>query len=423
MPITYKVLGQSTPTPNVLDRLYTAPGDGQGIISSITVCNNSELFARFRIRVTKSGTGQSYFVEYDAPLARNETLPVVYQIALDANDYVDATSTTGKVSFSAFGFEQRRVSGIKYKILGQKIPAVNNLENLYTVPGGLQGVAASIVVCNNSDRFAQFKIAVNSADGTTFIEYNDNLVANETIAYIYGVTLGSGDSIDVYATTDTVAFSAFGFEGASMWGGSGIDGGGSGGGGAAGPAGPPGATGATGPAGPPGNPGVTGPTGPQGPAGSGSSGFSGFSGYSGQDGAASSSGFSGYSGISGTSGYSGRSGYSGVGTSGYSGISGFSGFSGSSPAWLRKTGTWTAASGERIKASTAGGAWSLTFPPSPAEDDQIEILDIDGTFDTNNLTILTNGKKVMGFTTSWILDTQSFHEIFTYDTTNGDWRI
>lgn len=92
-------------------------------------------------------------------------------------------------------------------------------------------------------------------------------------------------------------------------------------------------------------------------------------------------------------------------------------------AWIRKTGTYTASPSERIKASTTGGAWSLTFPASPVDGDQVEVQDVDGTFDTANLTILVNGKKVMGFTTSFVLDTKYFHQVFVYDSTLGDWRI
>lgn len=93
------------------------------------------------------------------------------------------------------------------------------------------------------------------------------------------------------------------------------------------------------------------------------------------------------------------------------------------PTWLRKTGTYTAVSGDHIKASTTGGAWSLTFPAAPSDGDQIEVQDVDGTFQTNNLTLLVNGKKIMGYTTSFVLDTQFEHMIFVYDSTLGDWRI
>lgn len=95
---------------------------------------------------------------------------------------------------------------------------------------------------------------------------------------------------------------------------------------------------------------------------------------------------------------------------------------GSNP-WIRKTTTYTALSGDRVKASTTGGAWSLTFPAAPTDGDEIELIDINGTFGSNNLTLLTNGKKIMGFTTSWVLDTSYVHLVFVYDSTLGDWRI
>ncbi len=92
-------------------------------------------------------------------------------------------------------------------------------------------------------------------------------------------------------------------------------------------------------------------------------------------------------------------------------------------AWLRKTSAYTALSGDKIRASTTAGAWSLTFPAAPADGDEITVMDLDGTFNTNNLTILANGKKVMTNTTSWVIDTQFFHKVFVYDATLGDWRI
>lgn len=92
-------------------------------------------------------------------------------------------------------------------------------------------------------------------------------------------------------------------------------------------------------------------------------------------------------------------------------------------AWIRKTTTYTAVSGDHIKASTTGGAWSLTFPSAPSDGDEIEVQDVDGTFHTNNLTVLANGKKIMGFTTSWVLNSRYFRQKFVYDATNGDWRV
>lgn len=91
--------------------------------------------------------------------------------------------------------------------------------------------------------------------------------------------------------------------------------------------------------------------------------------------------------------------------------------------WIRKTAAYTAASGDRIKASTAGGAWPLTFPPAPANGDEVEVQDVDGTFNASNLTLLVNSKKIMGYTTSYILDTPCARLCFVYDATLGDWRF
>lgn len=91
--------------------------------------------------------------------------------------------------------------------------------------------------------------------------------------------------------------------------------------------------------------------------------------------------------------------------------------------WIRKTGAYGATSGDRIKASTTGGGWNLTFPAAPADGDEIEVQDVDGSFYTNNLTLLVNGKKIMGFTTSFVLDTAYADLVFVYDSTLGDWRF
>ena len=61
-----------------------------------------------------------------------------------------------------------------------------------------------------------------------------------------------------------------------------------------------------------------------------------------------------------------------------------------------KTTTYTAAAGEGIFANTTGGAWTLTLPASPSAGDFVSVIDYAGTFDTNNLTIARNGKKIQG---------------------------
>jgi hypothetical protein len=91
--------------------------------------------------------------------------------------------------------------------------------------------------------------------------------------------------------------------------------------------------------------------------------------------------------------------------------------------WATKTTTYTAVSGDRIKANTSTvGAFNITFPAAPLDGDQIEILDIKSNFATANCSILGNGKSAMGFS-PLALNVKNLHVVFTYDATLGDWRI
>jgi hypothetical protein len=90
--------------------------------------------------------------------------------------------------------------------------------------------------------------------------------------------------------------------------------------------------------------------------------------------------------------------------------------------WARKTTTYSVNSWEHIQADTTSAAWSMTFPASPAAGDEIEIQDATGNFSTNNLTLLTNGNKIMGFTTSFVMNVNYAHLVFVYNATSGDWR-
>lgn len=92
-------------------------------------------------------------------------------------------------------------------------------------------------------------------------------------------------------------------------------------------------------------------------------------------------------------------------------------------AWITKTGAYTVTSGDRVKADTQSiGAFSITFPIAPIEGDQIEILDVKSSFDINNLTLLGNGKTIMGVT-NLFLNVKYLHRVFTYDAILNDWRI
>ena len=60
--------------------------------------------------------------------------------------------------------------------------------------------------------------------------------------------------------------------------------------------------------------------------------------------------------------------------------------------WESKSTSFTAAAGKAYFCDTTGGTISVTLP-SPTQKDTIRFLDVAGTFDTNNLTVLYGSSK------------------------------
>ena len=103
-----------------------------------------------------------------------------------------------------------------YKVLGQSNPSATTETALYS-PSGVAAVVSTITICNQASAAATYRIAVRpSADGSTaakhWIVYGATVAASDTTALTLGITLAAGDSIRVYASTATLAFSAFGSE-------------------------------------------------------------------------------------------------------------------------------------------------------------------------------------------------------------------
>lgn len=83
-----------------------------------------------------------------------------------------------------------------------------------------------------------------------------------------------------------------------------------------------------------------------------------------------------------------------VSVCGLEGIQGLSG-AGLTP-WASQSANYTAVSGDRILASTAGGSWSLMLPSAPSAGDNVQIMDADGAFSAHPLTIDPNGETICG---------------------------
>ena len=104
-----------------------------------------------------------------------------------------------------------------YKVLGRKASAATTMEELYAVPSSTSTVVSTITVCNRASAARTYRIALKPATATTlatehYIAYDVTIAANDTTALTLGLTLGTGNSIQVYASAADLTFQAFGSE-------------------------------------------------------------------------------------------------------------------------------------------------------------------------------------------------------------------
>ena len=78
----------------------------------------------------------------------------------------------------------------------------------------------------------------------------------------------------------------------------------------------------------------------------------------------------------------------------------------------------TVAANDRYFVDTSGGAKTITLPASPQVGDQVSLVDLASTFDTNNLTVGRNGKKINNATADLVVSTEdsAIGLVFTGDT-------
>lgn len=89
-----------------------------------------------------------------------------------------------------------------------------------------------------------------------------------------------------------------------------------------------------------------------------------------------------------------------------------------------KTSSYTAAANDLVRCDTTAGAFSITFPASPADGVMIGIVDIANTFTTNIITVLPNtGKTIESDATSYLLDISGASVVFVYNSNTTNWRL
>ena len=104
-----------------------------------------------------------------------------------------------------------------YKVLAQSNPSATTETTLYTVPAATSAVVSTLTIANQTGSSATYRIAVRpSADASTtakhWIVYGATVAASDSTMLTLGITLATGDKIQVYASTANLSFSAFGSE-------------------------------------------------------------------------------------------------------------------------------------------------------------------------------------------------------------------
>lgn len=102
-----QVLGQQAPGAAVWVNLYTVPALTNTVVSSLVICNRSNVWTTVYVRVRPGGAAFStrHYLLYQLRLEGNDVYVWTSGIGLAATDVVDVQNTLATCSFSLFGSE------------------------------------------------------------------------------------------------------------------------------------------------------------------------------------------------------------------------------------------------------------------------------------------------------------------------------
>ena len=88
-----------------------------------------------------------------------------------------------------------------------------------------------------------------------------------------------------------------------------------------------------------------------------------------------------------------------------------------------KTSNYTAIAGEDLLIDTTLSAVTITLPASPSLNTKVSFFDYAGTWDSNNLTIIRNGEKIMRAASDLVITTKDLSFTLVYIDTTVGWII
>ena len=109
MPTAYKVLGRKHSAATTMEELYAVPSSTSAVVSTITICNLSNVSRTYRIAI-KPATGTTlaseHYIAYDVPIAANDTTALTLGVTLATLNSIHVyASASSSLTFQAFGSE------------------------------------------------------------------------------------------------------------------------------------------------------------------------------------------------------------------------------------------------------------------------------------------------------------------------------
>jgi len=106
---------------------------------------------------------------------------------------------------------------------------------------------------------------------------------------------------------------------------------------------------------------------------------------------------------------------------GYNGTQ-WTGLGGGNP-WSSTASSITIAANDRYFVDTSSNPITITLPASPQTGDQVSLVDLSGTFDTNNLTVARNGNNIMGAAADMTVNVENAGIQLVYTGATNGWKL
>lgn len=106
---------------------------------------------------------------------------------------------------------------INYRVLGQTVPSANaTWTQIYAVGSGKQAICSSLTVANLTADDILYRVRVRVAgaaeNNKQILVYDTAAAGGVSQALQLSMTLGTGDIVEVYAASTSIAFNLFGSE-------------------------------------------------------------------------------------------------------------------------------------------------------------------------------------------------------------------